>query len=88
MESAKLLYEYLGDLIVLDVGGATTDLHSVTVESDEVARILVSPEPKAKRTVEGDLGVFVNMPNIVEILGKERIAKELKIDIEKSYGGI
>ena len=83
MESAKLLYEYLGDLIVLDVGGATTDLHSVTVESDEVARILVSPEPKAKRTVEGDLGVFVNMPNIVEILGKERIAKELKIDIEK-----
>ena len=35
MEAAKLLYQYLGDLIVLDVGGATTDLHSVTVESDE-----------------------------------------------------
>ena len=33
MECTKLLYEYLGDLIVLDVGGATTDLHSVTVES-------------------------------------------------------
>ena len=27
MECTKLLYEYLGDLIVLDVGGATTDLH-------------------------------------------------------------
>lgn len=50
MECTKLLYEYLGDLIVLDVGGATTDLHSVTVESDQVARLMISPEPKAKRT--------------------------------------
>ena len=29
MECTKLLYDCLGDLIVLDVGGATTDLHSV-----------------------------------------------------------
>ena len=46
MECTKLLYEYLGDLIVLDVGGATTDLHSVTVESDQVARLMISPEPR------------------------------------------
>ncbi len=83
MQSAKLLYDYLGDLIVLDVGGATTDLHSVTIGSEEVSRILVHPEPVAKRTVEGDLGVFVNMPNIVEVLGKENIKKELNIDIDK-----
>lgn len=82
MECAKLLYEYLGDLIVLDVGGATTDLHSVTAGSEEVARILVNPEPLAKRTVEGDLGVYVNMPNIVEMIGKEEIAQELGIDID------
>lgn len=36
MECAKLLYEYIGDLIVLDVGGATTDLHSVTKGSEEI----------------------------------------------------
>lgn len=36
MESAKLLYEHLGDLVVLDVGGATTDLHSVTEGSEEI----------------------------------------------------
>ena len=57
MECTKLLYECIGDLIVLDVGGATTDLHSVASESDQVERILIAPEPKAKRTVEGDLGV-------------------------------
>ena len=82
MESAKLLYERIGDLVVLDVGGATTDLHSVTVGSEEISRIQVSPEPVAKRTVEGDLGVYVNMKNIVSIIGKEELAKELDLDID------
>ena len=40
--------------MVIDVGGATTDVHAVTEDSDAVARILTAPEPKAKRTVEGD----------------------------------
>lgn len=68
MESAKLLYEILGDVLVLDVGGATTDVHSVTEGSVEILDILVSPEPKAKRTVEGDLGVYVNSSNIINLL--------------------
>lgn len=34
MECTKVLYDCLGDLIVLDVGGATTDLHSVATESE------------------------------------------------------
>lgn len=83
MESAKLLHEKIGDVIVLDVGGATTDLHSVTKGSEEIERILVSPEPLAKRTVEGDLGVFVNMPNIVNVIGKENIERELGLDIDR-----
>lgn len=83
MECSKLLYEYIGDLIVLDVGGATTDLHSVTRGSEEVERIQISPEPLAKRTVEGDLGVYVNMPNIVNVLGKDKLKEELNIDIDK-----
>ena len=84
MEATKLLYDCIGDLIVLDVGGATTDLHSVTEASDEISRILVSPEPKAKRTVEGDLGVYVNMKNIIEVIGEEKLAEELQdLDIKK-----
>lgn len=84
MESAKLLKNYLGDLMVIDVGGATTDIHSVTEGSEGVNRILVNPEPVAKRSVEGDLGVYVNMKNIVDLIGKEKLQKELKdLDIDE-----
>ncbi len=76
MECTKLLYDCLGDLIVLDVGGATTDVHSVAVESDKIARIMISPEPKAKRTVEGDLGVYVNRMKVIESIGEEQLRKE------------
>src|SRR6056297_203305 len=82
MLSSKLLYENIGDLVTFDVGGATTDVHSVTEGSEEVNRILISPEPKAKRTVEGDLGVYVNMRNIVKLIGKEDLIKSLKIEEE------
>lgn len=82
MEATKLLHDCIGNVIVLDVGGATTDLHSVTEDSDQIARILVNPEPVAKRTVEGDLGVYVNMRNIVELIGKEALAEELQMDLD------
>lgn len=76
MEAAKLLKEQIGNLLVFDVGGATTDVHSVTVDSDEISRILISPEPVAKRTVEGDLGVYVNLKHVVEKIGMEELEKE------------
>ncbi len=66
MECAKLLYEEIGDLLVLDVGGATTDIHSVSEGSEEIAMIQINPEPMAKRTVEGDLGVYVNARSLAE----------------------
>lgn len=87
METTKVLYDCLGDLIVLDVGGATTDLHSVATESDNVARIMLSPEPKAKRTVEGDLGVYVNRYKVLESIGEEKTAQKcaaLGIDLEQT----
>jgi uncharacterized protein (TIGR01319 family) len=41
---------------------------------------MVEPEPHAKRTVEGDLGVFINARNIVEITG-EPIRQERLADL-------
>ena len=78
MECTKLLYEVLGNVMVLDVGGATTDVHSVTEDSDEISRILISPEPKAKRTVEGDLGVYVNRKKVMESIGEEKLRTDMK----------
>ncbi|KXZ39450.1 conserved hypothetical protein [Alkalithermobacter thermoalcaliphilus JW-YL-7 = DSM 7308] len=83
MECAKLLYEEIKDLMVIDVGGATTDIHSVTEGSEQINRILISPEPLAKRTVEGDLGVYVNMKNVVDLIGIEKIKNELDLDVER-----
>lgn len=83
MAASQLLYDDIGDLVTVDVGGATTDVHSVTEDSDEISRILINPEPKAKRTVEGDLGVYVSMKNVVEMVGKEELAKELQITMEE-----
>ncbi|MEG1410512.1 MAG: GlmL-related ornithine degradation protein [Terrisporobacter sp.] len=82
MEASKLLYKNIGDLVTLDVGGATTDVHSVAEGSEFINKILVNPEPVAKRSVEGDLGVYVNMNNIVEVIGKENLKDELSIDID------
>ena len=67
-----LLYEEIGDLLVLDIGGATTDVHSVTAGSDEIAQLLTAPEPFNKRTVEGDLGLFVNAHHLVEQIGEAK----------------
>lgn len=85
MECARLLYEEVGDLVVLDVGGATTDVHSVTEGSDEIASIQISPEPMAKRTVEGDLGVYVNARSMAKQIGMEQLSKEIGMDAEPIF---
>jgi len=64
---AELFAEACGDCLVFDVGGATTDIHSVTNGSLEWTSKQLDPEPYAKRTVEGDLGVYINAENILEV---------------------
>ena len=81
MECTKLLYDCLGEVMTIDVGGATTDVHSVSEDSDAVSRVLVAPEPKAKRTVEGDLGVFVNRHKVIESIGEEKLRQECERDL-------
>ena len=87
MQCTKLLNECLGEVMVIDVGGATTDVHSVCKESDNVARILTAPEPMAKRTVEGDLGVYVNRMKVIESIGEEEfraMAEKAGFDPDKT----
>jgi uncharacterized protein (TIGR01319 family) len=69
LRGAELFAEVAGDCLVFDVGGATTDVHSVTEGSARWQSRMVEPEPFAKRTVEGDLGVFVNAGNVAELSG-------------------
>jgi hypothetical protein len=69
LRATELLADMLGDVLVVDVGGATTDVHSVTDGSPEYVKRMVAPEPRAKRTVEGDLGVYINAAQIVAAAG-------------------
>ncbi len=77
LEAAKLISGGHGDdagfgeLIVIDVGGATTDVHSVARGIPARADTIVAglPEPYEKRTVEGDLGLRYNLDRLLELVG-------------------
>ena len=66
--AAERLAEEIGDLVVVDVGGATTDVHSVTDGSPEMAALQIEPQPHAKRTVEGDLGTYLSAEHVAALL--------------------
>ncbi len=67
----------LGDLVAVDVGGATTDVYSMSLgEPDRVNTVIKGlPEPYAKRTVEGDIGMRYSAGGIVEAAGLDTIAR-------------
>ncbi len=84
LEGARLLAQGcgerhgLGPLLVVDIGGATTDIHSAC-SGDPTHEGVVQqglPEPYVKRTVEGDLGMRHNAASIVEAAGLEAIAAD------------
>lgn len=79
MRATELIQASLGDVCTFDVGGATTDVHSVAQVSKEIEKILISPEPFAKRTVEGDLGVYINKDHLIEKITIPTLMKDLNI---------
>lgn len=71
----------LGDVLVVDPGGATTDVHSVATGEPAPGVIPHGlPEPRVKRTVEGDLGMRHNAAAIVEASGLAAIAADAGLD--------
>ena len=72
--------EGLGDILIVDVGGATTDVYSFNEnESYEGAQLIGLEEAFGKRTVEGDLGMRENSGAVIEAGGFGQIAEELSI---------
>jgi uncharacterized protein (TIGR01319 family) len=71
----------LGELIVVDVGGATTDVYSIAKGTPTRGGALLKglPEPFAKRTVEGDLGVRYNIDTLCEICTDKGIVLDERI---------
>lgn len=67
----------IGDLVAVDVGGATTDVYSVADGMPEHMNTVYKglPEPFAKRTVEGDIGMRYSVKGIVEAAGLKRMSQ-------------
>ncbi len=81
MESTMNLYRKYGNLMTIDVGGATTDIHSIAIPSEDYKEYLEG-EPLSKRTVEGDLGVFINHKNVLDMFEKSSLFDEIKCNEE------
>ncbi|MCI5914176.1 MAG: methylaspartate mutase accessory protein GlmL [Christensenella sp.] len=66
----------IGELIAVDVGGATTDVYSIAAGMpDHPGTILKGlPEPYVKRTVEGDVGMRYSIHGIVDAAGLDTVA--------------
>ena len=74
----------IGDLIAVDVGGATTDIYSMAdgMPKDAMTVFKGLPEPYDKRTVEGDIGMRYSVRGIVEAAGMHRICQLSGLDKE------
>jgi uncharacterized protein (TIGR01319 family) len=79
-----------GDMLVVDVGGATTDVHSIgygyPAGENVIARGLA--EPYAKRTVEGDLGIRFNAATILSRVGLEKLTRDFRDGFPQYSGEI
>lgn len=79
----------LGEIVMVDIGGATTDLYSMSSPSAKRSDVIIKglEEPFAKRTVEGDLGMRYSALGIVKSLTKEKIIllnEENQFDLVKA----
>lgn len=65
----------LGEIVIIDIGGATTDVYSICSGSPKRADVILKglEEPFAKRTVEGDLGMRYSAMGVVNALSEEEI---------------
>lgn len=67
----------IGQLIAVDVGGATTDVYSMADGMPDKMNTVYKglPEPFDKRTVEGDIGMRYSIKGIVEAAGLDRVSQ-------------
>jgi len=75
LAGVELLAETVGDVVVVDVGGATTDVYSVLTPDPEEASLRreVVEVLWHERTVEGDLGMRWSAPGVVAASVAERL---------------
>lgn len=86
----------VGDLLIVDIGGATTDIHSIGHGMPSRADVTLKglAEPHSKRTVEGDLGMRYSIMSIVDGYGEYKLNQlannefDMKAECQKRFDDI
>jgi uncharacterized protein (TIGR01319 family) len=89
LEAAKLITDDFGEVVVIDPGGATTDVHSIAKGTPARSDVIMTglPEPYEKRTVEGDLGLKYNMDRLMELAAAREIPPGFTTAVAKFHQG-
>jgi len=92
MMAAEVFSQDNDDTIVIDIGGATTDVHSIGAGLPKANNIQLKgmEEPYSKRTVEGDLGMRYSALALYEATSLNKIreylgSKDSKINIRENF---
>lgn len=80
----------IGELLAVDLGGATTDIYSIAKGISKKESVIYKgiPEPFAKRTVEGDIGMRYSVHGISDAMGIPRLAEMSGLSEEKVASSI
>ncbi len=71
----------IGELMAIDLGGATTDVYSACDGSPKESNVIFKgiEEPYIKRTVEGDIGMRYSIDGIIDEVGIDSIASIINL---------
>lgn len=74
----------IGELLAIDLGGATTDVYSMASGKPTLENVLEKglPEPFGKRSVEGDLGMRYSLCSLAEELDIETLEQKSGISTD------
>ena len=75
----------IGDLLAIDLGGATTDVYSASDGNPKESNVIYKgiEEPYIKRTVEGDIGMRYSIDGIVDEVGIDSIAQIANLSVRR-----
>ena len=76
--------EGIGDLMAIDIGGATTDVYSISAGTATFENVMIKglPEPYNKRTVEGDLGMRYSLGPLAYETDLNALSNEIGVDTD------
>ena len=84
LHGCELFAREIGDFMAVDLGGATTDVYSMSKGEPSIENVIPKglPEPYCKRTVEGDLGMRYSLPHVAEQVDLDCLGAQINVSAQ------